>query len=268
MQLHSDLRRQGTTLRPKSRSRFLGIGALIGFALAWTSVSAQEDLRFSNTMTWNPEFLAFTEKSPQLLPDDWQNSIRLDPPPANRSAETATELEALFQLTPQREPEKQKILEERDVALFILGGVRYGDLVNASKFPACKSLLDSVYHDLGVVVFTLKKEFDRVRPSFLAPELELLIPNPRHPAYPSGHSTCAHVLALVFADLGIASGDLLWKDAGQIAFRREIAGVHYASDSLAGQKLARQIYAALQQSPEYQKRMSPARAEWKAQKLR
>ena len=192
-------------------------------------LSAQQKLTFSNTMEWNPEYLAFTEKKPVLLAVNWQESLRLAAPPADDSVETKTEVATLVKLYSQRAEAKQEILDERDVNQFVLGGIRYGDLMEAEKYPATKALLDGVYHDLSVTVFTLKRKFDRVRPSFLESKLELLIPNPNHPAYPSGHSTCAHTFALVLGDLAPEYKDRMWQDAGGIAFRREIAGVHYAS---------------------------------------
>ncbi|MEM6885566.1 MAG: phosphatase PAP2 family protein [Verrucomicrobiota bacterium] len=225
------------------------------------SLFAEEKLTFSNTMEWNPEYLAFTKKTPKLLPRDWQQLISIAPPPADDSAETRQELATLLTLVPQRAEAKAGVLAEQDVNEFILGGIRYGDLMDPIKYPATKALLDTVYYDLGVTVFTLKQKFDRVRPSFLESQLELLIPNPQHPAYPSGHSTCAHTFALVLGDLVPERKELMWQDAGGIAFRREVAGVHYASDSQAGKDLSRQIYTEFQKSVVYQKLLESARKE-------
>ncbi|MEM1156945.1 MAG: phosphatase PAP2 family protein [Verrucomicrobiota bacterium] len=237
-------------------------------ALSWILSSpfhliAEDELTFSNTMEWDPKYLAYTRKVPKLLAADWQQHISIALPPADDSAETRKELAALLTLVPQRVEARSGVLAERDVNEFLLGGIRYGDLMNPGKYPATKALLDAVYHDLGVVVFTLKQQYDRVRPSFLEPGLELLIPNPKHPAYPSGHSTCAHAFALVLGDLLPKRKDAMWKDAAGIAYRREIAGVHYASDSAAGQMLAQELHAALQQSPAYQQLFRQAQREWK-----
>ncbi len=225
---------------------------------------AEPTLTFSNTMEWNPEYLAYTRKEPQLLSANWQQQITLTPPPANDSAITRQELQMLLTRLSERPAAQQGIMDERDVNLFRLGELRYGDLMDAEKYPATKALLDAVYHDLGVVTFSVKKYFDRVRPSFLEPKLELLIPNPGHPAYPSGHSTCAHTFALILGDLVPAQKEAMWRDAGLIADRREIAGVHYASDSEAGRQLAQQMYQAFQQSPAYQEKFKAAAAEWSA----
>lgn len=108
----------------------------------------------------------------------------------------------------------------------------------------------------------MKQKFDRVRPSFLESKLELLIPNPKQPAYPSGHSTCAHTMALVQGELHAKHHEQMWQDAGAIAFRREIAGVHYASDSAAGQELAKQFFSELKKSSTYRELLQLARVEW------
>jgi len=241
---------------------FVRILGLVFFLGASLPLSAESKLTFSNTMEWNPEFLAFVQKPPKLLEPDWSQVIRLDPPSENNAVETKQELATLLTLISQRDAAKQAVFDERDVNLFVLGGLRYGDLMDTERYPATKALLDAVYHDLGVVIFTTKQKFDRVRPSFLEPSLELLIPNPKHPAYPSGHSTCAHTFALVLGDLNPSLKDQMWKDAGGIAFRREIAGVHYASDSKAGQKLAIQLYSEFNKTTAYRELFRLARQEW------
>ena len=225
------------------------------------SLPAGQQLTFSNTMQWNPEYLAYTQKSPLLLGPDWQQHIVLEPPPADDAEQTKQELATLLTLIPRRAAAEKQMQAERDVNEFLLGGIRYGELMDVQRFPATKALLDAVYHDVSVAVFTLKQQFDRVRPSYLEPELELQMPNPGHPAYPSGHSTCAHTMALVLSDLVPERKAAMWQDAGGVAFRREVAGVHYASDTAAGQELARQIYARLQKSEQYLALLEQARME-------
>ena len=71
-----------------------------------------------------------------------------------------------------------------------------------------------------------------------------------HASYPSGHATQAHVFALFLTHIIPAAiapnvGDVTLALAARVANNREIAGLHYPSDSEAGIDLARQIFAML-----------------------
>lgn len=105
-------------------------------------------------------------------------------------------------------------------------------------------LLDAVQ----LSVFKLKFDHCRARPWSVHPDLPCLFSDrnhryyPGHPSFPSGHATVAHVFARFIASVD-PSQDLgtLQDVARQVALRREIAGVHFRSDSLAGEDLAKQI---------------------------
>jgi hypothetical protein len=86
-----------------------------------------------------------------------------------------------------------------------------------------------------------KKIYDRPRPSELRPALLPPIEVPGHAAFPSGHATEAHLLAHILTaalpDMH-PSVPLLVPMAHRIAINREVMGVHYRSDSEAGEVLA------------------------------
>jgi membrane-associated phospholipid phosphatase len=66
---------------------------------------------------------------------------------------------------------------------------------------------------------------------------------PHHAAFPSGHSTQSHLVALAMGEV-TGRDDIrqaLWQAADRIAENREYAGLHYASDSACGAELARQL---------------------------
>ena len=82
----------------------------------------------------------------------------------------------------------------------------------------------------------LKYHYDRVRPNYLDTTLEPSISVPGHPAYPSGHATQAAAIALV---LGCVDPDNKAEYIlNRVGYNRELGGVHYPSDSVAGEKLA------------------------------
>jgi hypothetical protein len=96
-----------------------------------------------------------------------------------------------------------------------------------------------------------KNLYQRRRPSQLAPGLMPPIPVPGHPSYPSGHSTQAHLMALCVGQ-GLPAGpirnklgEVIDELADRIARNREIAGLHFQSDSKAGANLALSLFELL-----------------------
>ncbi len=118
--------------------------------------------------------------------------------------------------------------------------------------------------------------FKRPRPSMLCPALLPPIAVPGHASFPSGHSTQAHLMALCMDEMftpptgnplpqqTVMHNDLLAL-ANRIARNREIAGLHYPSDSVAGAELAGKVHTNLMTQTMnvlYQATVIKARAEW------
>ncbi|HEY0204052.1 MAG TPA: phosphatase PAP2 family protein [Acetobacteraceae bacterium] len=104
----------------------------------------------------------------------------------------------------------------------------------------------------------LKGLYARPRPSQLCPALLPPIEVPGHSSFPSGHSTQAHLMALCMADVlagppppappppsRATTMETLATLADRIARNREIAGLHYATDSLAGKAVAAAVHTLL-----------------------
>src|SRR5437868_15103207 len=97
-----------------------------------------------------------------------------------------------------------------------------------------------------------KGHYNRARPSQLCPALLPPIPVPGHASFPSGHSTQAHLMMLCLvhvleeADVPQPDRDAISADlrvlADRVARNREIAGLHYASDSKGGVALAKSVF--------------------------
>ena len=116
----------------------------------------------------------------------------------------------------------------------------------------------------------------RPRPSQVCPALLPPVPVPGHPSYPSGHATEAHLIEFVLNEVFALLNDSkratamkydLAALATRIARNREIAGLHYPTDSSAGQKLATDIHTLLQTSicKVYRKAVTDAASEWAKQ---
>jgi hypothetical protein len=113
----------------------------------------------------------------------------------------------------------------------------------------------------------------RPRPPQLLPALTPPIPMPGHPSYPSGHATQAMLMAnlvdQVFADPDLQPNPrfrsmslLLRAMAERIARNREIAGLHYPSDSVAGQRVADALSGTIAGLTLVEYVIERAQAEW------
>lgn len=222
---------------------------------------------FTNTQTWNKEFLAWSRKRPRFLPAKWQRLFAIPAPPANSSTRTSAELDYLMKLSPERQAKLSQIQKEVEVTNFQLGAHRYDKLTTDPKFLETGKALVAAYDDMAVAVFFFKQRFNRVRPSLLGEaqgkKFGTAIEIPAHPAYPSGHATALHMLAYLLQELDPANTDQYRADASKIARNREVAGLHFPSDSEAGRLLGRQIADALLSNPAFKKQLEKAKAEWK-----
>ncbi len=223
---------------------------------------ALERRTFRTTQEWNREYRKHVDGEPRFIAD-WEKHIVLPRPPANSSARTRAELDNLKTLQDKRTPGMvEEIKGEIKIEGFRLGPHSYPAISNPKENPHTHRLIDAANHDLQIITFSMKARFDRVRPRFLDTDLMPCIAIPKHPAYPSGHATQAHVLAYIFQELDPDGAAAYRYDALRIARNREIAGVHYPSDSWAGILLARQIADRLFANPEFQVLLEKARAEW------
>lgn len=221
-----------------------------------------DQLTYSNTQKWNREFDQLTRQRPKILSREWAKIITLPAPPANSSPRTTKEIEYLKTLISKRPSKLQEITAEINLPAFRFGKYTYEDLTSSSTKPNTSQLLKAAYHDLAIVTFVMKKKFNRVRPSKIDSELGHAISIPEHPAYPSGHATATYVIAYILQELDASRADIYLQDAQRIAINREIAGLHYPSDTAAGQQLARQLVDQFQANPTFKKLLQKAKTEW------
>lgn len=168
----------------------------------------------------------------------------------------------------------QDVLYER-FAVFFLRPLR---ITPVSHTATCTLL-----HVAGLIglltVMHFKNQFNRPRPSQYRPTLNPPVSVPGHPAFPSGHATQSLLMAeLVLAAMGraLAHGPTLqaeWKPylhtlAYRMGRNREIAGLHFESDSTAGYELAHKIMQFLEaefvagRCPYIKKLVDDAAKEW------
>lgn len=217
------------------------------------------DIRFEDRK-WEQKFLDLIDAGPMVLSRD--EVFDVASPPANDSQITKDELIYLKGLE-QNERDEDTVLRihfENKAGspqeFFIKEG-----LLNTESYKTV-SLLAMIDVDHVYFVLERKKHFSRARPSQLNEDLIATIPNPAHAAYPSGHSSQAYMVALVLSEFDPENAEKYKQFAIDVAHRREIAGVHYPSDSVAGRKLAVDILARLRAVPIFEKKFQEAKASY------
>ena len=234
------------------------VAAILLVVLLYTArIWQQESLRFSNTQTW--------DVTAYPIPNDAQviafDTSWLPPPPSNTSTTTQAELAYLHTLVEKRTPEALAyIRDELYFSTTPIGSTTLGDIF-ATK-PHTKRAFDYLIGVTDPALLAAKRHFDRVRPSYLDPSLSTAIPVPSHPAYPSGHATEARLTAYFLSELDPTNRAVYFKDADRTAYHREVAGVHYPSDTTAGKMLADQLYQAIQADEQYRTLLHAATIEW------
>jgi len=180
-------------------------------------------------------------------------------------SDTQKELGDLRELMTHERPAKLgHIIREQQ------GSVMIGYFYDLLKFtptshPLTTELVTACFHLAGSVVMYFKNKFNRVRPWVVDEELSPPIPLPGHPSYPSGHSTQMHLMALTLAHLVPSAEDQLMKCAWAVAVNREIAGLHYRSDTVAGQHLAQKVFEILTTECDmFKQNLESAKGEWNA----
>jgi PAP2 superfamily len=192
------------------------------------------------------------------MPKPWlfdPGRLTLDAPTADVSEECV----ALHRLEAGRAQREARIKQQVDppgALMPLLEALQLTDYYQRSK-PRRDNLVPLIYQNIVQPIFVFKRRFLRARPSRMCPTLRPMFPkgdrdHPGHPSYPSGHATFAYAwahllrlkLAKTHAELGIA----LMEAAKEVAENREWAGLHYASDTRAGESLGWQIADAIARS--------------------
>lgn len=210
--------------------------------IAWLAVLPAQGGGFPEE-DWDPHLLRMLSDGPVLIPADME--VGLLPPPGPEV--TLREIDAMRDLARLREDPKTDLLIHLEnhpdmdlIFYFWLHG-----LIPEEIAGALRPWLEVTHHDARWVVLREKARFMRARPDALAPDLAPVIDRPPHPAYPSGHSTESHFIALMIGAILPGCRERALALAADIALRREIAGVHYASDSRAGHLLALRLSDAM-----------------------
>lgn len=254
---HSDISDEPHRL--EGRAKFAALLAACLISIIFAAGSAASETRFAGA-DWDPKLFARLIGGPDLLSKDL--AIAIDPHPADASAQTRREIDALIRLQASARDEAtlDKIRIEADPDLgaadvFALHGL----IPDAERAPDLHRALEMAEGETAW--FTLREKWarQRARPSTLSAEIVPAIPVPGHASYPSGHAAQSMAVALTLSRLAPGCSAAWVEQARRIAERREIAGLHYASDSAAGRELAVIVIDALLATDDFAARLEAAR---------
>lgn len=130
--------------------------------------------------------------------------------------------------------------------------------------PKLFALLDRVSEDGKAINHAIKDHYNTRRPYIAAPkQVKALVLPHVNPAYPSGHTSGALLLAEVLAQIYPTQSESLRARAAEIADGRVLVGMHYPHDVEGGRVLAWLTLGALSQGEAFQRDLQSAREEAK-----
>lgn len=214
---------------------------------------------------WGDGLLEIADSETPELPLDWRDQIELPHVP---NARLRQECEYLVALKAERHQKSHVIREQaRGDVYQVTASIQrvVGEI--GERHLATRAARSLLYDNLDPTFFYFKRMLRRGRPFMCCPEIDPMFPKgsalyPAHASYPSGHSTQSYGMAYFYAYLFPYLTDPLMAAAADIARNREVAGLHYPSDSLAGKLLAGYVVDMLFQSPTFKAKAEAARAEW------
>ncbi len=185
------------------------------------------------------------------------SQFRPGPPPAYDAPEKKTELAEIKTAIANRTPIQTEIANYWQ---FGAGGSRnsvywtqwvarklaqYNLEDNPPRATRAYLLANVALFDSSISCFEAKYFYWAARPFQLDPELKPLFTTPNHPSYPAAHACQTGAAALVLATLFPADAPSLeaaWHEAGE---SRIWAGIHFRSDIVAGDEIARKVAGAV-----------------------
>jgi acid phosphatase (class A) len=213
-----------------------------------------------------------------LTPDQIDPSRLIAPPPKDGSDQQQREMVEVKRLIKSRTPERYKQAvwdaQHEDASPFF---AVIGPGFDLERLPATAQLLKGVVNDQSIAASRAKDYFKREFP--VTAEMPASYrewtcdQNDRKPesrplrSYPSGHSTLAYSVGLVFASLIPEKSQAILARAADYAYSREVCGDHYHSDVDASRVLGTAIGVMILESESAKPQIEAARRELQAAHL-
>lgn len=203
------------------------------------------------------KYLTAEQLTPQFL---------LPAPPAEGSAEALAELDEVRTIvktaSAERHAQAQWDNDHEDLSAFaaVVPGL------DPAKLPATRALFDDIINDEDVGAKIAKTYFARKRPFQIDASIAICDGEgtTQPTSYPSGHTTVGFAIAVVLSDLIPDKAPAIFTRARDYGYSRLVCGVHFRSDTVAGQVLGTYMGKALLQNAAFHAKVEAARTELKA----
>ncbi len=199
-----------------------------------------------------------------FLPEDCGPLVHLlPPPPTDDSPAGRADLATLLQVQADRTPEQVKRAERvarQTVASFARPVL--GDWFVAKDFPKTMELFAQITkQSQSIVDDQVKKQWDRKRPYIRWPAVRPVVGRPDNASYPSGHSAGVALWGTILAAAFPEKELQFQTQIREASWCRILGGVHYPTDTMAGEMLGTAIAKAMLESPEMPAALETMRAE-------
>ncbi|MBY0463862.1 MAG: phosphatase PAP2 family protein [Burkholderiales bacterium] len=171
--------------------------------------------------------------------------FEVPPPPKTNEGEAA----ALVEMKSRRTPAVLAAIN--DQAVDPMPSFWKASGIDPLKHPKFADTVRMALNDAANLTLKIKHSFNRARPHTVNPAVAPVIEVPWHSAYPSGHATNAALVAHILACANPSTKSAVGQLAEQVGRNREIAGVHYPSDTDAGFRLGKAIFDELKKNPKF-----------------
>jgi membrane-associated phospholipid phosphatase len=239
----------GLALGQAIGERAVGHGKADGSDAAWDGSG-----RLTGEGYWVPTPPEFIENPVAPLAGTWQtwvlpngDAVRPAPPPAYGSPLWQAELEAVQEATSNRTLEQVRIVNYWDAKGPIRAFTDYAlDLIERDGLDDAHAarvlaLMSVAQTDAAIAVWDAKYTYWTVRPITVDPDLDMLLPTPPYPSYPSGFSALAGAAAVVLGhEFPRAEVELL-SSAAEAAAQRCWSGIHFPLDDDIGLEMGYQV---------------------------
>jgi acid phosphatase (class A) len=182
-----------------------------------------------------------TSQPAYLAPDNFDFKALLGGPPADDSQLHRDEVDRMLKLQAERTPaEIARCESEVEVSVFAFASV-LGPWFNEDDLPKTAALMSEVNRQAKTPTSAAKTMWNRTRPPLADSRIHPCVALEKTPSFPSGHAMRGMLWATLLSEIFPDQRTALMARGKQIGDDRVLAGMHYPSDVVAGQKLGTEI---------------------------